>query len=107
MSFDFVGIDLEFKGKGKFEKAFVKKCNNVEFQLPLGKEILSVDTNYFRPTEVDLLIGDPSKAKNKLGWIADYSLDSLIKDMMQSDIALMKKEIILKNAGYDLKKIYE
>ena len=105
MAFKEVGIDLEFKGKGKFEKGLIKKCNNVEFQLPIGKEILSVDTNYFRPTEVDLLIGDPSKAKNKLGWKPDYNLASLIKDMMQSDIALMKKEIILKNAGHDLKNI--
>ena len=69
MSFKEVGIELEFKGKGVNEKATVLKCNNTEFQLETGKEVLSIDPTYFRPTEVDLLIGDPSKAKNKLGWI--------------------------------------
>jgi GDPmannose 4,6-dehydratase len=61
---------------------------------------LSVDPSYFRPTEVDLLIGDPSKAKNKLGWIPEYNLESLVKDMIKSDILLMKKEVILLRAGH-------
>src|SRR5690606_27431626 len=65
MAFKEVGIQLEFKGKGKNEKAYIKECNNPDYKLPIGKEVLNVDPRYFRPTEVDLLIGDPSKAKKK------------------------------------------
>jgi GDPmannose 4,6-dehydratase len=100
MAFKEVGIDLEFTGKGVNEKAIVAKCNNLEFQLEIGKEILSVDSTYFRPTEVDLLIGDPTKAKEKLGWVPEHNLASLIKDMMQSDVILMKKDQYLKKGGY-------
>ena len=75
-----------------------------DFQVEIGKEVLSVDPTYFRPSEVDLLIGDPSKAKNKLGWIPEYDLFSLVKDMMQGDIALMKKDIDLLKAGHDILK---
>ena len=104
MSFSEVGIELEFKGKGLEEKAFVTKCNNKDYQIELGKEVLSIDPAYFRPTEVDLLIGDPSKAKNKLGWVPEYNLNSLVKDMMRSDLLLMKKDIVLLNAGHNLLK---
>ena len=100
MSFTEVGIELEFKGEGIEEKAFVTSCNNKDFQLEIGKEVLSVDPTYFRPTEVDLLIGDPSKAMNKLGWVPEYDLTSLVKEMMKSDVALMKKDILLNNAEY-------
>ena len=93
LAFKEVGIQLEFTGKGKNEKAVVIKCTNPLFQLEIGKEVLSVDPEYFRPSEVDLLIGDPSKAKNKLGWIPEHDLESLVKDMMQSDIKLMQKNI--------------
>ena len=64
--------------------------------------MLSVDPTYFRPTEVDLLIGDPSKAKNKFGWVPKYDLASLVKDMMEGDISLMKKDLDLLNAGHDI-----
>ena len=104
LAFREVEIEIEFKGKGKDEKAFVTACNHKDFQVEIGKEVLSVDPNYFRPTEVDLLIGDPSKAKNKLGWIPEYDLFSLVKDMMQGDIALMKKDIDLLKAGHDILK---
>jgi GDPmannose 4,6-dehydratase len=104
LAFREVGIELEFKGVGVNEKAFVKTCNNKGFQLEIGKEVLSVDPTYFRPTEVDLLIGDPSKAKNKLGWVPEHNLASLVKDMMDSDISLMKKDIILIKAGHDILK---
>jgi GDPmannose 4,6-dehydratase len=70
------------------------------FQVELGKEILSIDPAYFRPTEVDLLIGDPSKAKEKLGWVPEHDLESLIKDMMQSDVKLMQKDQYLISGGY-------
>jgi GDPmannose 4,6-dehydratase len=70
------------------------------FQIEIGKEVLSIDPTYFRPTEVDLLIGDPTKAKEKLGWVAEHDLASLVKDMMQSDVKLMQKEQYLKKGGY-------
>ena len=91
MAFSEVGIELDFVGKGVKEKAIVKKCENPNFQIELGKEVLSVDPSYFRPTEVDLLIGDASKAREKLGWVPEYDLESLIKEMMLSDIKLMQK----------------
>ncbi|MDB2389452.1 GDP-mannose 4,6-dehydratase, partial [Flavobacteriaceae bacterium] len=100
MAFKQVGISLEFKGIGINEKAYVTDCGKQEFQLPIGKEVLSVDSIYYRPTEVDLLVGDPSKAKNKLGWVPKHDLASLVKDMMQNDIALMQKELALLKVGH-------
>lgn len=102
MAFNEVGIELEFKGKGVEEKAFVTACNNKEFQVELGKEILSIDPSYFRPTEVDLLLGDPTKAKEKLGWVPEHDLASLVKDMMESDVKLMKKDVDLLKAGHEI-----
>ncbi|GGZ78419.1 GDP-mannose 4,6-dehydratase [Algibacter mikhailovii] len=102
MAFLEVGIELEFKGKGVNEKAYVKSCSNKEFQLEIGKEVLSVDPTYFRPTEVDLLIGDPTKAKEKLGWVPEYDLEALVKDMMESDVKLMKKDVDLLKAGHEI-----
>jgi GDPmannose 4,6-dehydratase len=100
LAFKEVGIELEFTGAGVHEKASVVECNHPLFQIEIGKEILSVDPSYFRPTEVDLLIGDPTKAKEKLGWEAAHDLASLVKDMMQSDVKLMQKEQYLKAGGY-------
>jgi len=100
MAFAEVGIELDFKGEGVDETATVAKCNNPEFQLEIGKEVLAVDPKYFRPTEVELLIGDASKAKNKLGWECEYELSDLVKDMMQSDVKLMQKENYLKEGGF-------
>lgn len=99
-AFSEVGIELEFKGTGDQEKAFVSRCGNDEFQLEIGKEVLSIDPNYYRPTEVDFLVGDPTKAKEKLGWVAEHDLASLVKDMMKSDINLMRKDQYLKTGGY-------
>lgn len=100
MSFAEAGIELEFKGEGVDEKAYVTKCNSSEYQLEIGKEVLNVDPKYFRPTEVELLIGDPTKAKEKLGWTLKYELADLVKDMMQSDLKLMKKDQFLRDKGY-------
>ena len=100
LAFKEVGIELEFNGEGVNEKAFVVACNNKEFQLELGKEVLSIDPSYFRPTEVDLLIGDPTKAKEKLGWVPEHNLESLVKDMMQSDVKLMQKQQYLNEGGF-------
>jgi GDPmannose 4,6-dehydratase len=107
MSFREVGIELEFRGKGVEEKAYIKSCSNSAYQLEIGKEILAVDPKYFRPTEVELLIGDPTKANKKLGWIPEHDLASLIKDMMQSDLKLMKKEQYLKEGGYVVMNYFE
>ena len=107
LAFKEVGIELEFKGEGVNETATVIRCNNPLFQIELGKEVLSIDPGYFRPTEVDLLIGDPSKAKNKLGWVPEHNLASLVKDMMQSDVLLMQKNLYLKKGGYQINNVIE
>jgi GDPmannose 4,6-dehydratase len=107
MSFAEVGIEVEFKGEGVEEKGFVRSCSNSEFQLEIGKEILAVDPKYFRPTEVDLLIGDPSKARTKLGWECKYDLAALVKDMMKSDLKLMQKDQYLKDGGYTTLNYFE
>ncbi len=107
MSFAEVGIELEFKGKGIEEKAFVKTCNHPDYQLQVGKEVLAVDPKYFRPTEVDLLIGDPTKANTKLGWTPEYDLKALIQDMMQSDLKLMQKDRFLQKGGYQILNYFE
>lgn len=107
MSFSYVGVELEFKGKGIDEKAYVKSCNNPEYQIEIGKEVLSVDPAYFRPTEVDLLIGDPTKAKEKLGWESEYDLNALVNDMMAGDLTVMKKEKYLEDGGFVTQSYYE
>ena len=100
MSFLEIGVELEFNGEGVNETARVKACNNSEFQIEIGKEVLGIDPKYFRPTEVDLLIGDSTKAKEKLGWECEYDLADLVRDMMQGDIKLMQKYQYLKEKGY-------
>jgi GDPmannose 4,6-dehydratase len=104
MAFSEVGIDLEFKGKGVDEKAFVTACKNEAYQLKIGKEVLSIDPSYFRPTEVDLLIGDPTKAKVELGWEPEFELLDLVKDMMHADLNLFKKDVDLLAAGHKVLK---
>ncbi len=107
MAFNEVGIELDFKGSGVDEKAYVKTCHNPEYQLEKGKEILAIDPRYFRPTEVDLLIGDPTKANTVLGWKPEYDLPALVKDMVSSDIKLMKKDQYLKKGGYQTLNYFE
>jgi GDPmannose 4,6-dehydratase len=107
LAFAELGIEIEFKGKDENEKGFVSKCSNPEFQLEIGKNILSVDKRYFRPTEVDLLIGDPTKAMTKLGWKPKYDLNALVKDMILGDIKLMKKEKYLQDGGYKIMNYFE
>ena len=86
MAFGYCGIELEFKGEGVEERGYVKACTNPEYQLEIGKEVVAVDPKYFRPTEVDLLVGDATKARKKLGWVPKYDLKALVEDMMASDI---------------------
>jgi GDPmannose 4,6-dehydratase len=90
LAFGEVGIELGFSGEGENEVGFVVKCNG-DYQLEAGKVIVRVDPKYFRPTEVELLLGDPSKAMSKLGWKPKYDLKSLVKEMIQSDVELFNK----------------
>jgi len=91
MAFLEVGIEVEFSGEGVNEVAKIAKCNNPLYQVAIGTEVVAVDPRYFRPTEVELLIGDPTKAKEKLGWKLKYDLPALVKDMMESDVKLFTK----------------
>ncbi len=93
LAFGEVGIEIEFKGHGVNEKGYVASCSNPDYQLELGKQIIAVDTQYFRPTEVDLLIGDPTKSKTQLGWEPKYDLKGLIKEMVLNDIVKLKHAI--------------
>ena len=107
MSFGEVGITIEFRGEGVNEKGYVVSCSNPDFQIPEGKEVVAVDEKYFRPTEVDLLIGDPTKANTKLGWKPKYDLDGLVAEMMAADVDLFRKEKLLKDSGYIIKNQFE
>jgi GDPmannose 4,6-dehydratase len=107
MAFAEVGIELEFKGEGVNEIAIVTKCNNPEIQVPIGKEVVAVDERYFRPTEVDLLIGDPTKANTKLGWKPKYNLEMLVKEMMAADLELFKRDNYLKKGGHKIFNYHE
>jgi GDPmannose 4,6-dehydratase len=107
MAFNHVGIELEFNGSGVDEVVKVAKCTNPQYQLEIGKEVLAIDPKYFRPTEVDLLIGDPTKAKEKLGWEPQIQLAELVEDMMNSDIKLMQKDKYLEDGGYQTLNYFE
>lgn len=107
MSFAEVGIELEFKGEGENEKAFIKKCNNPAYQVEIGKEVVAVDKKYFRPTEVELLIGDPTKSKTKLGWKPKYDLPMLVKEMMAADVELFKRDKYLSQGGHKIFNYHE
>lgn len=100
MAFSELGIEIEFKGQGVNEKGYVKACNNIEYQIEIGKQVVAVDPKYFRPTEVDLLIGDPTKSKTQLGWVPKYDLAGLVKEMVENDLQILKKEIILRENRY-------
>ena len=107
MAFDHVGIELEFSGQGVDEVAKVLYCSNPKYQIAPGTEVLAIDPKYFRPTEVDLLIGDPTKAKEKLGWEPQIQLAELVEDMMVSDLKLMQKDKYLEEGGYQTLNYFE
>jgi GDPmannose 4,6-dehydratase len=107
MAFAEVGVELEFCGVGREEKAIVTACRDSRFQLPLGKVVVEVDPRYFRPTEVDLLVGDAAKAREKLGWVPEYDVQSLVTEMMESDLRLMTREHYLRKGGYRIHAHYE
>jgi GDPmannose 4,6-dehydratase len=101
LSFQEAGIELDFEGEGVDEKAYVAACRG-SYQLPIGKEVVAVDPIYFRPTEVEQLLGDPTKAKQKLGWAPKHDLNSLVQDMMKSDLALFKRDRYLLEGGHKI-----
>ncbi|SIO49001.1 GDP-mannose 4,6-dehydratase [Chitinophaga niabensis] len=107
MSFAEVGIILEFKGTGIDEKGIVKSSKDPLYQLTPGQEVVAIDPRYFRPTEVELLIGDPSKAKKQLGWKPRYDLQTIVKEMVAADVELFRREKLLKDAGYKVLNQFE
>lgn len=107
MSFSELGIELDFEGKGIDEVGKVKKCNRSEYQLPKGQIVVKIDPRYYRPTEVDLLIGDPTKANEKLGWKPKFDLPALVKDMVSADLELFKKDKYLISGGHQVFNYHE
>ena len=107
MTFGELGIELEFQGENEQEVGVVKACTHPDYVLPIGKEVVAVDPRYYRPTEVDLLIGDPTKAHEKLGWKPTFDLPMLVADMMRSDVENFKREKLLLNSGFAVKNQYE
>ena len=107
MAFSEIGVDLEFKGKNDKEIAVVAASNNPDYPLEVGKEVIAIDPDYYRPSEVELLIGDPSKAQIQLGWTPKYNLDMLVKEMVESDLELFRRERLLKESGFAIRNQYE
>jgi len=116
MAFKYVGIELRFEGKGVDEVGIVNKVDVNKFEALTNKKytnelnnktLVAVDPQYFRPTEVDLLLGDPTKAEKKLGWKREYQLEELVNDMMKSDLKLMTKDQYLKDGGYTIMNYFE
>lgn len=106
-SFKHVDIEIEFENTGKNEIARVKKASNPKYKVPVGQVVMKVDPRYFRPTEVDLLLGDPTKAKENLGWTPKYNLDLLVEDMMKSDLKLFARDKYLLDGGHEILEYHE
>jgi len=107
MAFNELGIEIAFKGEGIEEVGIVTSVSSAEYQVEEGKVIVAVDPRYFRPAEVDLLIGDYSKAKKMLGWEPIYDLRALCSEMVKADLELFRKDQLLKEAGFKIKNQYE
>jgi GDPmannose 4,6-dehydratase len=103
MAFREIGVELEFTGTGVNEKGTVVSSSNPDYPVPVGQVVIAIDPRYFRPTEVELLIGDPSKAKQKLGWCPKRDLAQLVKEMVASDVNLFQKDKLLQKAGHAIK----
>jgi GDPmannose 4,6-dehydratase len=101
-SFKVLGIELEFKGKGVKEEAVVSNVLNKDVKVKAGDVVMKIDPNYFRPTEVELLIGNPAKAKKELNWELKYDLDGLVEDMVKSDYELFKRDKYLSEGGHKI-----
>ncbi|GAB3237705.1 GDP-mannose 4,6-dehydratase [Hymenobacter seoulensis] len=102
LAFAELGIEVGFSGDGAAETAFVVACHNPDYQLAIGQEVVAVDPAYFRPTEVELLIGDPTRAKTELGWEPRYDLPALVQDMVQADLRLFRRDAVLLEAGHQI-----
>ena len=115
LAFKYCGIHLHFSGEGVNEKGIIEKIDKQRAEelgldlshLQIGQVVVSVDPRYFRPTEVDLLLGDPSKAERELGWKREFNLQNLVDDMMAADLKLMTKDVYLKQGGYKIMRYYE
>ncbi|SEW03069.1 GDP-mannose 4,6-dehydratase [Chitinophaga arvensicola] len=107
MAFAEVGVEIAFKGEGIEETGYVKSCTGKDGALQPGQEIVAIDPRYFRPTEVELLIGDPTKANTQLGWKPKYDLPALVKEMVAADLELFQREKLLKDAGYKVLNQFE
>ena len=113
-----IGIEIKFEGEGVNEKGYIYSVDETRFIESVGKEfldniksvknaVIEVDSAYFRPTEVELLIGDATKSRTKLNWTPEYDLKSLVEDMMRSDVKIMKKETYLKEGGFRILNYFE
>ena len=107
MSFAELGIELAFEGMAENEMGKVVRCSNPDYQLPEGKVVVQVDPTYYRPTEVELLIGDPTKAIEQLGWELEFDLKGLVEDMIQADIELFKRDNFLLKGGHKVFNYHE
>jgi GDPmannose 4,6-dehydratase len=107
LAFAEAGVEVKFEGEGLLEKGIVVSCSNVEHMIAPGTVVVEVDPAYFRPTEVDLLLGNPAKAKAKLGWVPEHDLGTLVKDMIDNDIKLARKEKYLKDGGFRVMNYFE
>lgn len=107
MAFGELGIQIEFRGEGINEKGIVTACTNPEYMIALNETVVEVDPKYFRPTEVELLIGDPSKAREKLHWTPKYDLSTIVTEMVAADVNLYRKEKYLIEAGFEISTQYE
>ena len=107
MSFREIGVELEFTGEGEQEVGTVVSSSNADYPIVVGTQVVAVDPQYYRPTEVELLIGNPAKAKAKLGWEPKYDLQALCSEMVQSDLELFKRDQVLRSAGFDVKNEFE
>lgn len=107
MAFAEAGVEVDFYGSGKSEKGIVVKCSDPGLQILPGTEVVAVDERYFRPTEVELLIGDPTKAKEKLGWSPRCTLRELVREMVISDLELFRRDALLREHGFEVRKEFE
>ncbi len=107
MAFAEVGIEIGFSGQAEKEVAYIVSCSNPDYQLPIGKEVMGIDPRYYRPTEVDLLHGDPTKAMTQLGWKPKYDLAALVKEMVAADLELFEKDLILQREGHRTANYHE
>ena len=102
LAFAELGVEVAFAGQGLAEVGYVVACHHPHYQIPLGQEVVAVDAAYFRPTEVELLIGDPSRARAELGWRPTYDLPALVSDMVQCDLKLFRRDTVLLEAGHQV-----